>query len=395
MFAFSSSTLKARCAHFGVCGGCAHQEKPYEEQLRLKGARVSSALGPLGLAVCAVHPSPEPWYYRNKMEFSFSDVYPPVSGGPVLKLGLKARGRWYQVEDLRECFLLSPETPVLLAAVRKWALNEGLEPYIGKRHRGFLRHLVVREGKNTHDRLVLLVTAPGELPRTSFVEAVRAAYPATTVLWGANGKLSDTAFAETVEILDGPGHIREELRFGEEKLSFKISPYSFFQTNTRGAELLYSIVRGWLSRRKPKLLLDLYCGGGGIGISCASVCGGVVGVETNPSAIEDAKANASLNGLEGAQFYGGAVETLLPSLLAMKPDAAVVDPPRSGLNTRVVETLRALGPESLVYVSCNPEALARDLVALSPRYRAARVEVVDLFPHTEHVETAVWLERAV
>lgn len=394
MSASSSSTIKARCAHFGACGGCARQDLPYDEQVLRKAERVSSLLEPLGLAVGAVHPSPEPWYYRNKMEFSFGDVYPPVAGGPGLKLGLKAKGKWYQVMDLSECFLLSPETPALLAAVRRWASRERLEPYNGKRHRGFLRHLIVREGKNTGDRLVLLVTAPGELPKASFIKEVRAAYPATTILWGTNAKVSDTALAEAVEILDGPGFIREELRFGGEKALFQISPYSFFQTNTGGAQVLYGIVRGWLSRREPRLLLDLYCGGGGIGISCASACGGVVGVETTPSAVEDAKTNASLNGLGRVQFYGGAVEALLPSLLAMKPDAAVVDPPRSGLHAKAVEALLALGPEALAYVSCNPEALARDLKALSPGYRAARAEVVDLFPHTEHVETAVWLERA-
>lgn len=389
----SSSIIKARCAHFGSCGGCALQDRSYEDQLLQKTSRVQGLLAPLGLTVSKTHGSPETWYYRNKMEFSFGDVYPPVPGGSTVKLGLKPKGRWYEILDLTECHLLSAETGALLIAVRAWAEREGTPPYNNKRHLGFLRHMVVREAKNGPDRLVHLITAPGEFKKGSFLEAVHKVYPATTILRGVNGKVSDTAVPDSSGVLEGPGHIVETLRFPEQELRFKISPQSFFQTNTSGAQVLYGILRSWVRESGVKKVLDLYCGGGGIALSIAGVCEEAIGVESNPSAVEDAKSNAVLNGIANAQFYCGQVETLLPSLIAMGAQGAVVDPPRAGLHKKTVDVLLEKGPEHLFYVSCNPEALARDLGLMKEVYRAERVEVVDLFPHTEHVETVVWLSR--
>ncbi len=361
--------------------------------MRKKQERVQALLSPLSLTVAAVHPSPELWYYRNKMEFSFGDVYPPVEGGPTLKLGQKARGRWFHVLDLQECFLLSPETPALLSAVRRWAEAEKLLPFNAKRHTGFLRHLVVREAKNTGERLVCLVTSPGDLPRPSFQAAVQAAYPATTIVWGENGKISDTAVPDSSRVLLGSGAIVEALRLGAVSRRFRVSPLSFFQTNTRGAEVLYGVVRRWLEPERPKRLLDLYCGAGAIGLCLSDLCEQLVGAELNASAVADARRNAELNGVANASFYEGAVEALLPSLAAMSPDAVVVDPPRAGLHAKAVEALLTLRCPRLIYVSCNPEALARDLAKLGEAYAVERVELVDLFPHTEHVETAVLLKR--
>ena len=341
----------------------------------------------------SVHPSPQAWHYRNKMEFSFGDVYPPRPGGPTVKLGLKPKGRWYEILDLADCRLLSPETPPLLAAVRGWAQDNGLPPFNSHRHSGLLRHLVVREAKNAPQRMVVLVTSPGEIPKESFQRAVLSVYPATTLLWGKNGKISDTAVSDSLEILSGPGYIIEILRLPGAELKFKISPHSFFQTNTRGAEVLYGLLREWLAEAGTRKLLDLYCGGGGIALSVAGVCREAIGAELNASAIEDARANAALNAITNVSFYSGAVETLLPSLLELSFDAAVADPPRAGLHPRAVLTLRESGPANLFYVSCNPESLERDLALLNDRYRAKRCAVVDLFPHTEHVETAVWLTR--
>jgi len=396
MSASSSSTTKvaARCRHFGSCGGCALQDRSYEDQLALKAARVAGLLSPLGLKVDKAHASPEIWYYRNKMEFSFGDVYPPVAGGPTTLLGLKAKGRWFDVLNLHECHLLSKEAGALLDSVRSWAEEMKVPPYNSRKHTGFLRHLVVREAKNGSDRLVSLVTAPGELPKESFLKAVHAVYPATTTLWGVNGKVSDTAIPDSSGVLEGPGHIVETLRFPDQGIRYRISPQSFFQTNTLGAQTLYGVLRDWAKKSGATKLLDLYCGGGGIALSVAGVCDEVAGVESNPHAVEDAKANAALNGLDNAKFFAGQVETLLPSLIAMGAQAAIVDPPRAGLHKKAVEVLAAQGPETLFYVSCNPEALARDLGLLKDSYSAKRIEVVDLFPHTEHVETAVWLERA-
>jgi 23S rRNA (uracil-5-)-methyltransferase RumA len=384
------SLATARCRHFGACGGCALQDRPYEEQVALKAQKVQSLLSPLGVAVGQVHPSPETWFYRNKMEFSFGDVYPPTPGSAWLKLGLKPKGKWYEILDLEECFLLSKETPALLDAARQWALRERVAPFNSHKQTGFLRHLVVREAKNGPDRMVVAVTTPGAMPE-GFVSAVQSAYPATTILHGGNAKKSDTAISDSLEVLSGPGFITERLRFGARELTFRISPHSFFQTNTRATELLYGRIRAWLGGARPARVLDLYCGGGGIALAVADVCGEVVGAEINASAIEDAKANAALNGIASANFYCGAVEALLPSLLAMKPEAVIVDPPRCGLHPKALAALLELGAPRLIYVSCNPKALVNDLTSLLTSYSVENCEVFDLFPHTEHVETLVAL----
>jgi 23S rRNA (uracil-5-)-methyltransferase RumA len=326
------------------------------------------------------------------MEFSFGDVYPPVAG-QWLKLGMKPKGRWYEILDLQECFLPSPEAAPLLAAVRAWAEREKVPPYNSHKKEGQLRHLVLREAKNRDERMVVLVTTTGDIPKDSFVAAVKSVYPATTILVGRNAKASDTAVSDSLEILTGPGHVTETLNFADGKVDFRISPQSFFQTNSLGTQVLYGLLREWTRELKAKLMLDLYCGGGGIALALAGAAEKVIGVESNPAAVADAKANAELNGLTNCDFYGGTTEFLLPSLLDMGPDAAVVDPPRAGLHANAAKALVAMPPPILFYVSCNPEALARDLILLGERYRVERLVCVDLFPHTEHVETVAWLTR--
>jgi tRNA (uracil-5-)-methyltransferase len=381
------------CRHFGTCGGCAIQDKPYDAQLEYKRGKIAAALSGLaGLPDLSMLGAPQVWNYRNKMEFSFGDVYPPAPG-QWLHLGMKPKGRWYTILDLEECRLPSPEAAPLLAAVRDWAAREKVPPYNSHKKEGQLRHLVLREAKNRAERMVVLVTTSGEIPKESFVAAVRSVYPATTILLGRNAKASDTAVSDSLEILEGPGFVTETLNFPEGSVDYRISPLSFFQTNTLGTQRLYGLLRDWTRELGAKLILDLYCGGGGIALSLAGIVDKVVGVEANASAVADAKSNAELNRLSNCEFYGAAVEFLLPALLDMEPDAAVVDPPRPGLHAAAVAALLASSPRVLFYVSCNPEALARDLKALAPRYSVERLVGVDLFPHTDHVETVAWLSR--
>ena len=383
----------ARCRHFGTCGGCSIQDRAYQAQLSYKKEKVAAALSGLAdLPPLSVVGAPQIWNYRNKMEFSFGDVFPPVEG-QWLKLGMKPKGRWYHILDLEECFLPSPEAAPLLGAVRSWAEREKVAPYNSHKKEGQMRHLVVREAKNRDERMVVLVTTTGDVPKKSFVEAVRSVYPATTILVGRNAKISDTAVSDSFETLTGSGFITEALNFDGGSVNYRISPLSFFQTNTKGAEVLYSLLRAWTRELKAKLILDLYCGGGGIALSLAGAAEKVIGVESNLSAVADAKANAQLNALDNCEFYGATVEFILPSLLDMTPDAAVVDPPRAGLHASAAKALVDMAPAVLFYVSCNPESLARDLRALSPRYAVERLVVVDLFPHTDHVETLAWLTR--
>jgi 23S rRNA (uracil-5-)-methyltransferase RumA len=396
MSATSSSPTEvpvARCRHFGTCGGCSIQDRAYEDQLSYKKEKVAAALNGLpDLPPLSIVGAPQIWNYRNKMEFSFGDVYPPVAG-QWLKLGMKPKGRWYHILDLQECFLPSPEAAPLLAAVRAWAELEKVAPYNSHKKEGQLRHLVIREAKNRPERMVVLVTTSGEIPKESFVATVKSVYPATTIMVGRNAKVSDTAVSDSFEILTGPGHITETLNFSGGSVDYRISPLSFFQTNTKGTEVLYGLLRSWTRELKAKLILDLYCGGGGIALSLAGAAGKVIGVESNPAAVADAKANAELNSLGNCEFYGSTVEFILPSLLDMKPEAAVVDPPRAGLHASAAKALVDMAPPVLFYVSCNPEALARDLMALGPRYAVERLVCVDLFPHTDHVETVAWLTR--
>lgn len=381
-----------RCRHFGTCGGCSLQDRSYEAQLTYKKEKVAAALAGIeGLPPMRVLGSPQIWNYRNKMEFSFGDVFPAVEG-QWLKLGMKPKGRWYEILDLQECHLPSPEAAPLLAAVRAWAQREKVPPYNSHKKEGQLRHLVLREAKNRDERMVVLVTTTGDIPKDSFVRAVKSVYPATTILLGSNKKQSDTAVSDSLEILAGPGHVTETLKFPDGSVDYRISPQSFFQTNTLGTQVLYGLLRGWTRELGAKTILDLYCGGGGIALSLAGACGKVVGVESNLAAVADANANARLNGLTNCDFYGATVEFLLPSLLDMKPEAAVVDPPRAGLHANAVKALLGSAPPVLFYVSCNPESLARDLKALAPRYGVERLVVVDLFPHTDHVETVAWLK---
>lgn len=397
MSATSSSRPKGavvpRCRHFGECGGCSQQDLDYPAQLSYKKEAVAKALSGLsGLPALSILGAPEAWNYRNKMEFSFGDVYPPVPG-QWLKLGMKPKGRWHTILDLQECHLPSPEAAGLLKAVRAWAEREKVPPYNSHKKDGVLRHLLVREAKNTPERMVVLMCAPGDVPRESFVEAVLSCYPATTVLLGRHEAVSDTSSIDSIEVLHGPGHITETLRFKEGKVDYRISPGSFFQTNSRGTEVLYALLRDWAKELGGGLALDLYCGGGGIALALAGACRKVVGVESVEAAVRDAEANARLNGIANCDFYRAKTEFLLPALLDMDPDFAVVDPPRAGLHKDAVKALLAHSPAALLYVSCNPEALARDLKPLLERYAVERLTAVDLFPHTDHVETVALLRR--
>ena len=384
----------ARCSHFGTCGGCSLQDKPYDVQLALKKEKVLGALADIkNLPEPSIIGAPDQWNYRNKMEFSFGDVYPPVED-KWLKLGMKPKGRWYEILDLQECHLPSPEAAKLLASVRQWAEREKVAPYNAHKKEGILRHLVIREAKNRPERMVHLVTTNGQIPKPSFIEAVQRAYPATTILLGSNAKASDTAISDSMETLMGTGYITETLYFPDGAVDYRISPHSFFQTNTKGAEILYGLLRSW-TRELPNsgTVLDLYCGGGGIALSLAGAARKVVGVELNPSAVADAKANAERNGFKNCEFYCAAVELLLPSLLDLRPEAVIVDPPRAGLHVKAAATMLEMAPPVIFYVSCNPESLGRDLERLDARYAVERLVVVDLFPHTDHVETVVRLVR--
>lgn len=382
----SPERVAPRCPFVGRCGGCAWQQMDDAAQLRWKRTLVAEALPTLEIP--EPEPSPDVFYYRNRMDYVFG------SGGA---LGLKEPEKWWSVLDLTDCFLLSPEAPRILVEVRLWAARHRLTFWDARRQAGLLRYLMVREGKRTGERLVNVVTDAEPLPDAAAADLVARLSPlASSIVHGTQPKITDLSLAETFRVLHGTLEFHEEL-LGKR---FAIRPNSFFQTNTKGAERVIAHVDALLGGdRARQALLDLYCGVGAIGLCLARRFGSVRGVEVDAEAVALAAGNAAANDVANAAFEAAKVEDVVtrPSgaLAEMlgAADVVVLDPPRAGLHPRVVKTLVAHAPPEAVYVSCNYRALARELPMLTQAFDVAAVRLVDLFPHTPHVETVVHLRR--
>ena len=387
--------LRVNCIHFGICGGCLCETSPdgyrrpplYQKELLQKEERVRGLLGAYEVEEWRpMIPSPDEWGYRNKMECAFG-VW-----DERLVLGLRAAGRFDHVIDLETCGLMSPECLEALKQVRAWANNHGFSGYHRRRHEGDLRYLVLREGKNTGQRMAILLMTGQGAQRCAPTPPMDLRPLLTTCWLGVTDDKGDVARAEDMRLLWGPGTIEEKLGF----ITYRISPYSFFQTNTRGTEKLYALLQDWSCDTRGALI-DLYCGSGGISLALANSFDRVVGIDINKDAIEDAKKNAELNGIQNAEFVGEDAQEFLKKLpgskLSVQLSAMVVDPPRVGLHPLALRNLLEMNPPRLAYVSCNPESLARDLQTLVPFYRIHSVQPVDLFPHTAHVETLAFLEH--
>ncbi len=389
------------CGHFGACGGCATQDRPYAEQLAAKEAFLS-ALFP-GVPPVKVTPSPQIQYYRNKMEFSFSHQVARKLEGPPPSLefenrfGLKMKGRWDKAIDLKECFLMSPAVGPLLAEIRGWAAEEGLPYYDLRKHSGVLRHLLLREGKNTGRKMAVLFTAECSFEEDDFLESVESVWPGATVLHAVNKQLSDATITDELFILSGEGCIEERLCVKTpsvcKDIRFRISHKSFFQTNTLATALLYSRVAELVEQFSPAVLYDLYGGSGGFSFACGHAAKKCVSVESVAEAVADGKVNATINGVEGVEFICAAVENYLQSAPDMSSSLVLLDPPRAGLHPKALSAVIKAAPPRIIYVSCNPKSLARELQAFSQSYKIDLLEGFDLFPHTEHVEALALLTR--
>ncbi len=382
--------VEAPCDHFPRCGGCRLQDLAYEAQLREKEAQVADALEriggvpapPLEPAVAAA----SSFRYRNKVEYSFTAT--PAGVG----LGFHRAGRWDEVLDLERCWIVTDLANALREAVRAWAREEGLEPYDRKEQTGLLRHLVVREGRNTGQAMVVLVTAPGEVPLRSFVRAVSRFPEVRSVHFGINDRPAEVAQVPT-RLLFGEEAIEEEIL----GLRLRVRPNAFLQTNTAMAERLYAVAREYAGLGGRETVYDLYCGIGTIALVLAGEAATVWGVEVSEESVACAVENAELNGIANAAFFAGEVSRSLEELRrrAGPPDVVVVDPPRAGLSRRALRQVAALAAPRIVYVSCNPTTLAgnvRELV-YEHGYRLERARPVDMFPHTPHVETVALLAR--
>ena len=385
--------VAAPCAHFPVCGGCRFQDLAYEAQLVQKHAQVRDALQRLGgIAAPPLEEilpcEPEVFHYRNKLEYSFT----PTPDGPAL--GFHRAGRWDEVIDIERCWLTTELGNGLRDAVRDWAREEGLAAYSQADGSGYLRHLVVREGRNTGQALVQLVTARGETFETGyFVDVVRRFPQVSSVHWAINDTPAEVTNLPT-RLLWGEEWIEEELG----GLRFRVRPNAFLQTNTAMAETLYRVAGEAAGLSGTETVWDLYCGIGTIGLSLAARALTVWGIEISEESVACALENAELNGVTNAAFFAGNVGEVVEELLERSgaPDVVVVDPPRAGLAGKALRRLGRIGTPRIVYVSCNPTTLAGDVKALREEhgYELLRVQPVDMFPHTPHVEAVALLERA-
>ena len=380
------------CPHFGNCGGCTYQNLPYENQLQMKDQQIKMMMDEAvdGEYVWeGVKPSPMQNAYRNKMEFSFGDEY---KDGP-LALGMHKRGSFHDIVNVPECQIVDSDFRLILSSVLQFAQETGLPYYHRMRHVGFFRHLLVRKAVKTQEILVDLVTTTEyELEKEKFVEALNSLNltgKLVGILHTRNDSLADVVKDEGTDILYGQDYFYEELL----GLQFKITPFSFFQTNSLGAEVLYETARTYIGETKDKVIFDLYSGTGTIAQILAPVAKKVVGVEIVEEAVEAAKENAKKNGLDNCTFWAGDVLKVIDDLGEV-PDLIVLDPPRDGVHPKALEKIIDFGVDKMVYIACKPTSLARDLEMLQGRgYKVERIACIDLFPGTVHVETVCLLSR--
>ncbi len=382
-----------RCSHFGICGGCKWQNLDYAKQVEYKTQQVKEALEHIGgfarPPVQPAFPAEEIYFYRNKMEFSFS-----VDEHGELTLGLHKAGKFDEVFDLEACFLQSETSNQIVHRLKEFCRREKLSVYDLREYTGFLRFLVIKQAQNTGQILVNLVTTQGDGScLVTLAQELSREFPAIkSVVRNINSKRAQIAIGEKEELLAGQPYITEKIG----PFQFRISANSFFQSNSRQAEKLYSLVVEYAQTQPKDEILDLYSGTGTISFFLAQRAGKVLGVESNYLTVEDARQNAHLNGITNCQFICSQAKDYLALARVRKEkfEAVVVDPPRSGLHPDVVKNLVELAPPRLVYVSCNPATLARDLKLLCEKaYQLEKVQPVEMFPHTFHIESVSLLTR--
>jgi 23S rRNA (uracil1939-C5)-methyltransferase len=392
------------CAHFGTCGGCKWQMLPYDKQILYKDQQVRDQLRRIGHVepetVKPILGCSETRNYRNKLEFTFSNrrylnTEEMRQGLPFEEevLGFHAPGYFDKVIDIDTCHLQPEPSNRIKNWIRSYAREHALPFYDIRRHEGVLRNLMIRVA-TTGDVLVNVVFGEDRPEAIQpLMQALQQAFPEITSLhYTVNLKANDSLYDQDIRCFGGQDYITETL----EDFRFKISPKSFFQTNTKQAEALYRVVREMAELQSGQTLYDLYCGTGSIGIFLSKQAGKVIGVETVEDAVKDARLNAEWNGLQNAEFFAGDVIDLCNDAFFAEhgqPDVVVIDPPRAGCHEKLLRKLLDIAAPRIVYVSCNPATQARDLQVLSEGYRVVQSQAVDMFPHTHHIENVVQLVR--
>jgi len=413
---YSDIRVSPFCSHFGVCGGCQWQMLPYDQQLVYKRKQVVDNLTRIAKvplpSIPAIIGAVETQGYRNKVEYTFAtEKFIPFSEFKAMKAeaeenpnatiavkapgvaGFHARGFFEKVVEIDICYLQSEPTNALRKTVVEFALANQMPFYNIKLHTGWVRNMFIRNTTKGEWMVNLILGYEEEEKRTALFELLLARFPQiTTLLYTINSKRNDSMQDLVPQVYSGSGYITEML----EDFQFKISPKSFFQTNSKQAEKLYQITRNFAELTGKEIVYDLYCGTGSIGIFCSKHAKKIIGVEMVEEAIEDAKENARMNHLNEAAFFAGDVIKICDTDFFEthgKPDVIITDPPRAGMHEKLVHKLLAMEAPIIVYVSCNPATQARDLSLLNEKYTVTKIQPVDMFPHTLHIENVVQLKR--
>lgn len=380
------------CKHKELCGGCIHQGKPYEQQLEEKGNDVSMLISKKEIKVgeyLGIQGSPAQYRYRNKMEYTFGDT---VKDGPLC-LGMHRKKHFMSIVTVDECQLVPEDFNRILSAVLEFCQEKGYSFYHKKSHEGLLRHLIIRYGVRTGELLVNIVTSSqGEFDDKGFTEMITALEldnRVVGVLRTINDRLADAVYCEELKVLWGRDYYMEKIM----GLDFKVSAFSFFQTNVEAAERLYTEAIDLIDDFEDKNVFDLYCGTGTITQALALKAKTVTGVELVSEAVEAAKENAKLNGLDNCSFIAGDVFEVLEKL-EQKPDVIVVDPPRVGIHPKALDKILGYGVKQIVYISCNPKSLTDNLMYIQGNgYEVKKIKAFDNFPMTKHTECITLIEK--
>jgi 23S rRNA (uracil1939-C5)-methyltransferase len=409
---YSDKRADAFCSHFGTCGGCRWQNMKYEEQLFYKRKQVTDSITRIGRItspdILPILPSPSTTYYRNKLEYTFSnhrwltdeDMKVDSSLPHTNALGFHIPQFWDKVVDIRDCFHQTDPSNAIRNAARDYALEQGLTFYDARKWDGFLRNLIIRTTRAGELMLILVVKDPDEGLLVPMLDHLASRFPEiTSFYYVINGKQNDTVSDLEFQLYKGEPFITETMapfRDGGKATTFRIGPASFFQTNPAQAENLYRLAAEYAGLTGEETVYDLYTGTGTIACYIAPYAKKVAGIESVAAAVRDAEMNAGNNGIANTIFFAGEAEKILtPEFIAGqgKPDVIITDPPRSGMHEKVAKAILSASPDRVVYVSCNPATQARDIAWMSETYEFIQSAPVDMFPHTQHGETVALLKR--
>ena len=404
---YSDLRQEPRCSHFGVCGGCKWQHLPYEKQLEFKYRQVLDNFTRIGKfqfpPIEPIIANDDPFYYRNKLEFTFSNrrwltAEEIEEGGENLNrdaLGFHKPGMFDKIIDIDNCYLQSELSDAIRNGIREYAIENGLTFHDIREHTGMLRTLIIRTSSIGELMVILTFYTDEKEAREGLLAYLRDTFKEiTSLMYVINSKPHDSIGELDVELFSGRDHIIEEM----EGLKFRVGPKSFYQTNSRQAKRLYSVARDFAALSGNEIVYDLYTGTGTIASFVAAGAKSVIGLEFVPEAVEDARINAALNGITNTTFLAGDIKDMLTDGFTRKhgrPDLIITDPPRAGMHEDVVKAILKAQPEKIVYVSCNPATQARDIALMTGEYTVEKVQPVDMFPQTHHVENVALLKRKI